>query len=165
MCDLRNVLLSSRRTTFQRDCLSLRTAFSQALLALKLLRRQECFQRRKFPWIRSSVYLQQPLPLCLRTIMPIRLRACGQRLAVVRPKAEANLESRLMFSCSARWILPALLSVNMCVEGPVPVRDRPSSLCEKRIPGKRAVKLCVNVRITSRERALFFSFFFQIGIG
>lgn len=77
--------------------------------------------------------------------MLIRLRACGQRLAVVLFETEADLESRLMFSYGERWILPALLSVNMCVEGPVPVRDRPSSLCEKRIPYKRAVKLCVNI--------------------
>lgn len=49
--------------------------------------------------------------------MLIRLRACGQHLAVVRLKTEANLESRLMFSHRVRWILPALLSVNMYVKG------------------------------------------------
>ena len=78
-------------------------------------------------------------------LIMIRLPACGQHLAVVPLKTEANLESRLMFSYSPRWILPALLSMNMCMKGPVPVRDRPSSLCQKRIPHKRAVKLCVNI--------------------
>lgn len=73
------------------------------------------------------------------------LRACGQHLARARLKTEANLESRLVFSDSERWILPALLSVSMCVKGPVPVRDCPSSLCEERIPHKRAVQLCVNI--------------------
>lgn len=77
--------------------------------------------------------------------MLIRLRACGQHLAGARLKTEADLESRLMFSCRVRWILPALLSVNMYAKGPVPMRGSPGSLCEKRIPHKRAVKLCINI--------------------
>lgn len=60
-------------------------------------------------------------------------------------QTEASLASRLVFSDSERWILPALLSVSVCLEEPVPERDCPSSLCEERIPQKRAVKLCVNI--------------------